>query len=112
MAVLIGELDHLVLDRGAIARADADDLAAVKRRAADVVTNRLMEFLIRISDVTGNLALSDGPGPEGKRRRDFITRLLLEGLEVDRTSVESGRSAGLEPGDSEAEFAQILCEFN
>src|SRR5262249_23271044 len=111
MAVFVGELDDLVLDRGAIARAYAGDLAAVERRAANVVADRLMQPLSRISDVARNLALSDGPGRERKRRRDFVSRLFLERLEVNRTRVESGWSAGLEPGDSEPEFAQIFREF-
>src|SRR5579863_276700 len=55
VAELIGKLDDLVFYRGAIARADSFDLAAVKRRSCNAISKNLMSFFGCVGDVTGDL---------------------------------------------------------
>ena len=46
MAVLLGELDDLILDRRAVPGSDAGDLARVQRRLMQVVADRLVRVPI------------------------------------------------------------------
>ena len=72
---LVGKFDDLVFDRGAIARADAVDLAAVHRRAMHVFADDAVRFLRGVGDVARHLLLRDLAGAEAERRGIGVARL-------------------------------------
>ena len=55
VGVLVGKLDDLVFDRGAVARAGGVDLSAVHGRAVDVLADDAMGFRRGVGDVAGDL---------------------------------------------------------
>src|ERR1700722_12996033 len=67
---LVGELDDLVLDRRAIARADGMNLAAVHGRTMDVFTDDALSFGCGPGDVAGDLGIvmGDAAGAKAERR--------------------------------------------
>ncbi len=56
MRGFIGKANDLILNRRAIARADALNMTTVHGRAVEVVANDLVRRLIRVGDPTGDLA--------------------------------------------------------
>ena len=67
MAILVGELDDLVLDTGAVPRTATGNLTAVHRRPIQVVPNQLMDCVIGVGDPAGNLV--DGKNYLSKTRK-------------------------------------------
>ena len=57
MALLLFETDDLILNRRAVARADALNVAAVERRAVQVVENDLVGLGVRVGDVAVDLVV-------------------------------------------------------
>ena len=110
VGVLVGKLDDLVFDGGAVARADGVDLAAVHGRAMDVVADDAMGFGRGVGDVAGHLRLGDAPGAEAERRGIGVAGLGLEAGEVDGAAVEARRGAGLEAAVAEAESFEAFAE--
>ena len=58
MPVAIGEAVHLVLDRGAVARADAADLAREKRRAIEIGANDVVRVRVGPGDRAEELGIA------------------------------------------------------
>ena len=112
MALFIGEFDDLVFDRRAVARADAEDLAAVERRAVKVVADHLMNARVRVTDIAGDLRLHNLARREGEWRRLLVARLFFELLEVNGPTVEARRSASLQTRDAETEMTEIFGELD
>ena len=110
MTRLVRELDDLVLDGRAIARADACDLAAVERGTRDSLAQDPPRFLGGIADVALDLRPIDLPGEEREWRRLGIAGLRLELAPVDGAAIEARRRSGLETGPVEAERAQLIAQ--
>ena len=114
--VLVGEAHDLVFDAGAIARAAALDLAGVHRGAVQVGADDLVDSLVGVRDVHGDLRerrcrtgpvvgqLGEGDG------RVVVAGLLFEAGEVDGLAVEARRGAGLEAAELEAQSRQTAGE--
>ena len=73
MRALVGEAMHLVLDRGAVARAGALDRAGEHRRAIEGGTNDRVRALVGVRDVAGHLArMLPGAAQEREHRQRRI----------------------------------------
>ena len=78
---LVRELDDLVFDRRAVARADGLDLPGVHGRARDVFADEAQRFRRGVGDVAGDLALRDLVGAEAERCGVGVAGLLGEALQ-------------------------------
>ena len=110
MAVLVGEAHDLVLDRRAVARPAALDLARVHRRPVQVGADQLVDRLVGVGDVAIELRLRDALGREAERPRLGVAGLRLALVEVDGAAVEPAGRAGLEAGQLEAAAGQAVAE--
>src|SRR5258705_3036959 len=108
MALAVGEADDLVLDRGAIARAGAFDLAGIDRRTMQVPADHLMTRGAGRGDVAVDLWRFDPAGHEGHRLRWPVPGLAVQTAPIDGFPVQSRRRAGLEPAPSKADALQPL----
>ena len=107
---LVGETDDLVFDGGAVARADAFDLASEHGAAVDVGLDEGEGFGGGCRDVAGDLAEGRNPGCFAVLRRGAeaegggvgVAGLGLKARPVDRPAVEARGCAGLEAGFAEA----------
>ena len=102
MAVAIAEADDLVLDRRAIARAAALDLAGIHRRAMHIGPDHLMGRRRGPGDAALDLRRGDPLGHHRKRLRRIVAGLHLHRGPVDGRAVEPRRRAGLQPPEGEA----------
>ena len=103
MLFLVGKGAELVLDAGTVARSDALDRAVEKRRTVESAAQNGMHLGRGVDHETRKLVLNGmRVGRKGKFGRMFVALLHFQCLEVDRTSVQSGRSAGLHAPDFEA----------
>ena len=102
MAVAIAEADDLVLDRGAIARAAALDLAGIHRRAMHIGPDHLMGRRRGPGDAALDLRRRDPVGHDRKRLRRIVAGLHFDRGPVDRGAIEPRRRAGLEPAERKA----------
>src|SRR5271170_3110 len=59
MAILIGKLDDLILNRRTVARTNPFNLTAVQRRSRNILANDRVSFLRRVGNVAGNLGPID-----------------------------------------------------
>ena len=75
--VLVGEAHDLVLDRRAIARPAALDLAGVHRRAVQVRADQVVHRRVGVGDVAIELRLRDALGGEAERPRIGVAGLRL-----------------------------------
>ena len=100
---LFGEAHDLVLDRGAVARAAGVDLAGVHWRAFEVFANQIVDRLVGVGDVAGELLNVDAVVEIRKRLRVFVARLEFGFAVVDCPTVESRRRAGFETCELDAE---------
>ena len=109
---LVGELDDLVFDRRAVARADRLNLPAVHGRAVHVLADDAMRLGRGVGDVAGDLrvVMRDALGAETERCGIVVAGLHGEARPVDGASVEAGRSAGLEAASAQAEILQRFAE--
>ena len=92
MLRLVGELDDLVFDGRAIARADALDLAGVHRRAMHIFANDAQRFRSGEGDVAADLRLHDLLRAEAEGSRLGIARLLFE---ASQSMVRPSRRGGV-----------------
>ena len=92
VGVLVGKLDDLVFDGGAVARAGGVDLAAVHGRAMDVLADDAMGFRRGVGDVAGDLGLGDAAGAEAEGRGIGVAGLRLKAGKVDGAAVEARRA--------------------
>src|SRR5438045_539275 len=108
MPLALRETHDLVLDRWAIARADAGDLPRIHRRAAKIGANDGMRRRGRHRDVADDLRRLDAVGNERERRRRGVAGLHIEAGPVDRAAVEPRRRPGLEAPERKAVTGERL----
>ena len=102
MAVAIAEADDLVLDRGAIARAAALDLAGIHRRAMHIGPDHVMGRRRRPGDPALDLRRRDPVGHDRKRLRRIVAGLHFDRGPVDGRAIEPRRRAGLQSSERKA----------
>ncbi len=109
---MVGEFDHLVLDRGTVPRADALDLPAVERRSVQVLPDDRVGSGVGVAHVAEDPVL-DGPlRPEREGDRVVVPRLGSEGLPVDGVPVEPHGGPRLEAQGAESECLQVPGEVD
>ena len=96
MRFLVGEADDLVLDRRAVARSAAANLARVHRRAVQVRADQVVDRRRGLGGVANDLRDRDGVGREAEGTGWIVARLRLALREVDGPAVEPTGGAGLE----------------
>ena len=106
MARAVGEAHHLVLDRGAVARADALDLAGVQGRPVQVGADQVVPGRRGVGDVAHDLRLRDSFGQGRERLRRVVARLDLEAGVIDGPAVQARRRPGLQPAQAEADLLE------
>ena len=106
----LGEAHDLVLDRRAVARTDAFDLAGVHRRPMEVGADDLVGGRRGLGDVAGDLRRGDRARQIGEGLGRLVAVLLLERAVVDRAAIEPRRRAGLETTESGSRRLQLLRE--
>jgi hypothetical protein len=104
--LLVREAHHLVLDRGAIARPGALDLAGIHRRTVQIGPDHRMPGRAGIGDAAGDLRGLDPLGEIGHWRRRVVARLAVEAGPVDGPAVQPRRRPGLEPAQRESQAHQ------
>ena len=104
VALLLFKADDLVLNGRAVPRADALNVAAVERRAVQIVENDLMGRGIRVGDVAVDLVVHRHAGHKAERLQlgVGVAGLAFELREVDAAAVDAGGRAGLEAAQREA----------
>ncbi|MNU68563.1 hypothetical protein D3C71_579320 [compost metagenome] len=107
MAGLVGEADHLVLDRGAVARAATRQLAAIDGALAQVLGDDAVGFLGRMSDAAGDLRDLDAIGQEAERHRLLVRRLHLQLVPSDGAAVQASGRAGLQTPHHQARAIEV-----
>src|SRR5690606_18799921 len=107
MTVAVAEAMDLVLDRRAIAWADPADRAREQGRAVEVRADDVVRPLVGARDRAEELRC--GPAGTHRRHRPVVpVRFLpVERGPVDRTTIESRRRPGLEPGERQTELAKL-----
>src|SRR5579875_752455 len=128
---LIGEAHNLILDRGAVARANALNHARIERRTVQVVADNLVrafggayqvagqlrspavQVLIcdgvdRVGATAGQLHILARGYVSGKIERDAAPRLWFRLAEIDGTRVDAWRRTGFEAPDLQSQRAQRL----
>ncbi|KAG1212178.1 hypothetical protein G6F35_010410 [Rhizopus arrhizus] len=107
VAGLFGKAHHLVLDGGAVARADAFDLAAVQRRAVQRVADDLVGLFGGVGDPAADLLrMLVHRAEEGHHRARRVAGLLVHHAVVQRAAVDARRRAGLQAVHLERALAQ------
>ena len=107
VAVLLGKAHHLVLDRRAVARADAFDLARIQRRTVQRAADDVVGLLAGVGDPAADLARVVGAAAQvGHHRARVIAGLFLHHRIVERTAVDARRGAGLQAVDRKRALAQ------
>src|SRR5439155_10881053 len=108
----VREANDLVLERRAIARPYAADLAVEERRAVDVHSHQVAHAIVRVYQVAVHLRTLDRRREkrEGHRRRvaafDDEASLSDLPIEIDAVAIEARRRAGLQASTLEAECLQ------
>ena len=108
MSLAIGEADDLVLDRGAIARANALDLPGIHRRAVEIGADQSMARRRGPGNEAADLRDANFIRQKRKRLRRIIARLRLEAGPVDGLAIEPRRRAGLQPPHGKADPVQAV----
>src|SRR5882757_1128073 len=107
MGGLIRKPDDLVLDRGAVAGADALDDARKHRRAVSRGPNDLVSPLVRLRNETINLSGVITAAPEEREdRHGLIARLRRHDREIERAPVDPWGSAGFEATDAQRQLTK------
>ncbi|MNL13510.1 hypothetical protein D3C87_1344190 [compost metagenome] len=107
MAGLVGEADHLVLDRGAVTRTAPRQLAAIDGALAQVLGDDAVGFLGRMSDAAGDLRDLDAIGQEAERHRLLVRRLHLQLVPSDGAAVQASGRAGLQTPHHQARAIEV-----
>ena len=95
MAGLLTELDDLVFDGRAVARAHSFYITAVERGLVEVAADHVVNRFVGVSDEALDLWAINLVGSEREWNGALISRLALEFRKVDRAAVQPGRRAGL-----------------
>ena len=96
MRSLVGEPDHLVLDRGAIARAASGQVTTIDGAFAQIGGDDAVGLFSRGGDATGDLGHVDAFGQKAERHRLGVGRLHFEPVPGDGPTVEAGWRSGLQ----------------
>src|SRR5712691_7970200 len=107
---LVGKLDDLVFDAGAVARANGLDLAGIHRRAMHIFCNDAMRLSRSKSDVARHLLLFDFFSAKAEGRRIGIAGLHLKACPVNRAPVQARWRARLEPASAQTEKLERLAQ--
>ena len=110
MALLVGEAHHLVLDRGAVARAGAVNRALVHGRPVQVLADDAMRLGGGVGQVAARGIFEGFIGQEGKGHDRLVALLRLHLRKIDRAAVHAGGGAGLKPSHLEAQVDERLGE--
>ena len=112
MPVLSCKPHHLVLNRRAVARADALDHAAVERAALDIVQNDPVRLRVGVGDPALHLVVHRGIGHEAERLKLIVrvAGLAFQLGEVDAPPMHPGRRTGLEAAQRQTGGFQALGE--
>src|SRR5258708_26106784 len=97
MPIALAEAHDLVLDRGAITRPFARNLARIYRRAVDVVADDAVSGGVRARNAALNLGVIDARRQHRERLPRLVARLHLHCGPVDGAAVEPRPPSGLEP---------------
>ncbi len=95
--VLVGEANDLVLDRGAVSRAAALDLAGIDRRTAQVRPDQSVRLGPGVGDMAVNLGRRNRVRHVGEGDRRIVARLPVKTRPVNRPSIEPRRRSGFQP---------------
>src|SRR5258707_11166112 len=99
MPIALAEAHDLVLDRGAITRPFARNLARIHRRAVDVVADDAVSGGVRARNAALNLGVIDALRQHRERLQLLLSRLHLHCRPVDGAAVEPLPPPGLEPAE-------------
>ena len=110
MAFLIGKAHHLILKTGAIARADALDLAAVEGRAVQILQYHLLGVCPRPRDVARQGVVEFLGSLERERHYGCLPLLHLQVGEINGIAVDTGRGTRLEAAGGDTQFQQAVGE--
>ena len=110
VAVLARKAHHLVLDGGAVTRADTLDHAAVQRAALDVVQNDLVGLRVRVGDPAFHLVVHGciGQEAEGLQFAVRVAGLAFQLGKINAAAVHPGGGAGLEPAQRQTGSFQAV----
>src|SRR3990167_3448416 len=107
MARLRGKAVNLVLDRRTITRTDSLYDAGVHRRAVEPSADDLVGALIGVRNPAGQLfRVHVHIADEGKYRRGIVSPLDLHDREINASSIDARRRAGLQPPGRQLQFTQ------
>src|SRR5438270_8442819 len=99
MTRFIREFNYFILDRRTITRPYSFDLTGIERGFLYVVTYRLMNFLVRISDKACNLRLLNTLSRKGEGNRTLVGGLWLEYIPINGASIEARRRSCFQTPD-------------
>ena len=104
MALLFFKADNLVLNGRAVARAHALDVAAVQRRAVQVVQDDAVHFGVGVGDVAVHLVVHRRAGQkaEGLQFAVGVAGLALQLGKINAAAVYAGGRAGFEAAQRKA----------
>ncbi len=111
MAFALRELDHLVLEGGAVARADAGDGAGVEGREVKVFADHPLRLRPGVAEVTDHPVAYPPPGEEGEGLGRLVAGLGKEAAPVDGVSVQAHGGARLEAGHLQAQGFEAFGQF-
>src|SRR5258707_13850129 len=97
---LVGELDDLVFDAGAVTRTNALDLARIHGRAVHVFSDDAVRLCRGEGDIARHLLLRDLLCTEAEGRGIGVARLHLKAGPVNASSIQPRRRSGLKPASS------------
>ncbi len=101
---------NFVLDRRAVARPHAADLARIHGRTNEIGPDDRVGRLGCGGDAALDLRIGDAIGQERERHRRVVAGLHLQARPVDGTLVEAGGSAGLEAAEAQIQRQKALRE--
>ena len=96
VSLFVAETVDFRLDRRAVTRAGRADLTAVHRRERHIIAQKLVQFRVRPGRPTRELFDVQFPRHKRKRTRVFVAGLNFETRIIDRSPVQTRRSAGFE----------------
>ena len=110
VALLILKAHDLILDRRAVARANALDVAAVQRRAVQIFQNDPVGLGVGVGNVAVDLVVHRLTRQKAERLQFFIrvTGLALQLGKVDTAAMHTGRGAGFKTTQRKAVFDQTF----
>src|SRR5579864_6015065 len=97
MSLTLAEPDDFILDRGAVARANAFDLPGIHRRAMQICSNDRVGCNRGAGNVAWTLWCGDTGGQIGKWNGRIIPGLSLQTRPINRSPVKTRWGSGFQP---------------